>query len=197
MRRKSFGLIFCAFIAASLIGLGSAHSADTPSQFVSGFLRDAFAACRSTQNPVQVRETKLRDLFRTKLDIPLIARLTTNDSLTEAAPDTQRRFEGLLVDYLVQLYSLKIEDSADSTIEVRVEPPSPDGTIAVTTFIGKPGSPSEPIKWRLNASTGTFKIVDVIGGGISLVTLQREVFLAVLRRGGLPQLMTQLEAHAR
>src|SRR5216683_4465471 len=127
MLRISHGLILCAFIGASLIGLRSAYSADSPSEFVVGFLKDSLAACRSTQNPSQVRETKLRDLFRTKLDIPLIARLTTNNGLTEAAPDIQRRFESLLVDYLVQLYSLKIEDCADSAIEAKIEPPSPDG----------------------------------------------------------------------
>jgi phospholipid transport system substrate-binding protein len=196
MLRRSYWLTLSVFIVASSWGSVWGYSAPSPSQFVAGFLDDAFAVCRLTENPVQVREAKLRNLFRAKLDVSLIARLITNDRLTEATPDIQRRFEELLVNYLVQLFYGKIEGATNSSVEIKVEPPFDDGAVVVTTIIGKPGAPSESIKWRLNASTGSFKIVDVISGGISVVSLQREVFLAVMQRGGLPQLITQLEAHA-
>jgi ABC-type transporter MlaC component len=168
-----------------------------PSRTVAEFLDGAFTLFRETDiAPIERRE-RLRILVQNKMDIPSLALFTTGAPLDKMSLNVQEHLRHALVDYLVTAYSIMMEDCAKISFDTIVEPTRIDGTAVVTTIFHKPGSPPEPVTWHLRPANGFFRIADVIAGGVSLAVTQREVFLSVMRDGGLPQLISKLEAHSQ
>ena len=192
MTRRQF--LDCGLLLLCLCLAAPASAAASPEQFVTGFLDRAFGVFQSSATDRE-RELRLRTLFADNMDVPAIAHWTADDYLAEVAPALQQRFRDLLVDYLVRAYYGKIEQAAGAPFDTRLEPPLDDGTQVVTTVIHKPGFWPVRIGWHLRPAQGSFRIVDVIRAGTSLVTTQRAVFFSVMRDGGLPHLVARLEAH--
>ena len=103
------------------------------------------------------------------------------------SPDIQQRFRTILISYLVETYYPRLELASDPSVTVQTAPaePLPDGTAVVWTTFTKDG-------WGRNRSNGTcwrktagFKIVDIFSAGASLVQMERDTFLSVMRNGGL------------
>jgi phospholipid transport system substrate-binding protein len=203
-------LFCCAVWVSSLIGGGVARSDTFPTQAVksprqslseparsvAAFLDSVFTLFRSRDIAPNDRQAMLRRLIETQMDIPALAAFMTDARLGQTAADLQRRFQRLLVDYLVAGYGRMIEAAATTPFDIVVENPLADGTAVVTTIFHRPGSSPEPISWHLLATNGAYRIVDVVADGVSLAVTQRSVFLSVMRDGGLPLLITKLEAHS-
>jgi len=56
---------------------------------------------------------------------------------------------------------------------------------------------SQSVKWQLAVEDGGFKIIDILSAGASLVQMERDTFLSVMRNGGLNQLMAKLDARTK
>src|SRR5579859_2928738 len=178
----------------------SLTGAATPAaSFVSTFLGKAFGIARDTNmTPLQQRAL-LADLFAGKMDVGRIAGYTTDDKLTGQSTDFQRRFKTILISYLVETYYPRIELAADPSVKVDITAASslPDGTAVVWTTFTKSDWVSQSVKWHLVPEDGGFRIADIYSAGASLVQMERDTFISVMRDGGLPQLMAKLDARTR
>lgn len=203
-------LFLCAVSASSLIGSHLARPDTLPTQTamqppqrmaepartVAGFLNEAFTLFRSKDIAPAERWAKLRTLIERQMDISALAKFTTGARLGQTAAAMQQHFRRLLADYLVTAYGTMIEEAAETPYDIAVQNSPTDGTAVVTTIFRRTGSAPEPISWHLRATNGAYRIVDVVGGGISLAVTQRSVFQSVMQDGGLPELITKLEAHS-
>jgi ABC-type transporter MlaC component len=175
-------------------------AATTPAAaFVSAFLGKAFGIARDNNMTPLQRRALLADLFANRMDVSRIAGLTTSDKLTGEPTDFQRRFKTILISYLVETYYPRIEQAADPSIKVDVTAASslPDGTAVVWTTFTKSDWVSQSVKWHLVPEDGGFKIADIYSAGASLVQMERDTFISVMRDGGLPQLMAKLDARTK
>ena len=171
------------------------RAAESPSEFVAAFLDEAFGLFRSEAITAEERRLALRDLFTKKMDMPHMARFMTMDQVTEADAARRQRFEDLLAGYLADNFYSKIAEGASASVDVAASTESSVAdNPAVVSIIRKAGSPPEPIVWRLEPADGTYKIIDVFSGGISLVTMYRATFGAVMLAGGLERLERMLAA---
>ena len=82
-------------------------------------------------------------------------------------------------------------------VESLPAPPLPDGTAVVWTIFSKSGWPSQSVKWHLAPTPDGFKIVDIFSAGASLVQMERDTFVSVMRYGGLSELMAKLDARTK
>ena len=171
------------------------RAAESPSEFVTAFLNEAFGLFRTEAITTEERRVALRDLFTKKMDMRHMARFMTMDQVIEAKPDRRQRFEDLLAGYLADTFYSKIAEGASASVDVAHSSRSstPDSP-AVDSIIRKTGSPPEPITWRLRPTDGSYKIIDVMGEGISLATTHRATFGAVMLVGGLQRLEQMLAA---
>ncbi len=66
----------------------------------------------------------------------------------------------------------------------------------MTTEVRGPGTPSVRVDWRVRGDAGTYKVVDIIIEGASMVITQRDEFASVIRRSGgnLQGLLARLRA---
>ncbi len=167
--------------------------------FVSGFLARAFGIARDANVTPLQRRALLADLFASKMDVSRIAGYTTDEKLTAQSTDFQRRFKTILISYLVETYYPRIELAADPSVKVEVTGAGtlPDGTAEVWTTFTKSDWVSQSVKWHLVPEDGGFEIADIYSAGASLVQMERDTFLSVMRDGGLPQLMAKLDARTK
>ena len=179
---------------ASGDALGSSAAAD----FVTRFLDEAFRIARSKGSSLQ-RRAQLAELFGSKMDVKRIAGYTTADELTEMSPEIQQRFRTILISYLVETYYPRLELASDPsvTVDTTAGPSLKDGTAVVWTTFAKEGFGSQSVKWHLMPEAGGFRIVDIFSAGASLVQMERDTFLSVMRNGGVPELMAKLDARTK
>ena len=113
--------------------------------------------------------------------------------------DFQRRFRTILISYLVETYYPRIELASDSSVrlETVAGTPLPDGTLVVWTTFNKSDWVKQSVKWILAPEGDGYKIVDIYSAGASLVQMERDTFLSVMRDGGLPELMAKLDARTK
>lgn len=180
-------------------GPAQATGTTPAASFVSGFLSRAFGIARDTNATPLQRRALLADLFARKMDIGRIAGYTTDDKLTVEPTDFQQRFKTILISYLVETYYPQIELAANPSVKVVVTGANslPDGTAVVWTTFTKSDWVSQSVKWHLLSADGGFEIADIYSSGASLVQMERDTFLSVMRDGGLPQLMAKLDARTK
>jgi ABC-type transporter MlaC component len=174
--------------------------AATPaSAFVSRFLADAFNIARENGVSSLQRRAQLADLFAARMDIPRIAGYTAGNELASVPPEVQRRFQAILISYLVETYYPRIALASDPAVSVQTVPAPAlaDGTDAVWTTFDKSAWTPQSVKWHLQRSGDSFKIVDIFSAGASLAQIERDTFVSVMRNGGLPELMAKLDARTK
>jgi ABC-type transporter MlaC component len=167
--------------------------------FVTNFLKEAFRIAKSDGTTSLQRRAQLADLFASKMDVKFIAGYTTADELTGASADLQQHFRTILVSYLVETYYPRLELASGPSITVETTPGGllADGTSVVWTSFTKDGWGSQSVKWHLMAEDGGFKIVDIFSAGASLVQMERDTFVSVMRNGGLNELMAKLDERTK
>jgi ABC-type transporter MlaC component len=167
--------------------------------FVSGFLDKAFHIARDTSLTSLQRRAALADLFGAKMDVSRIAGYTTGNELTAEPSDFQRRFRTILISYLVETYYPRLELASDPSVSVETLPgaAASDGSAVVWTTFAKSGFGSQSVKWQLVPDGDGYQIVDIFSAGASLVQMERDTFLSVMRDGGLPELMAKLDARTK
>jgi ABC-type transporter MlaC component len=174
--------------------------ASTPAVgFVSAFLDKAFHIARDTSLTSLQRRAALAELFGAKMDVSRIAGYTTGNELTTEPSDFQRRFRTILISYLVETYYPRLELASDPSVSVETLPgaATSDGSAVVWTTFAKSGFGSQSVKWQLVPDGDGYQIVDIFSAGASLVQMERDTFLSVMRDGGLPELMAKLDARTK
>ena len=166
--------------------------------FVDGFLHESFHIAQTGGASLQTR-AQLAGLFSRKLDVGRIAGYTTGEELASLPPDAQQRFRAILISYLVETYYPRIELASDPaiTVETTPLPMLSDGTAVVTTSFVKKGWETQSVNWQIMAEKDGYKIVDIFSAGGSLVQMERDTFLSVMRNGGVSELMAKLDARTR
>ena len=164
-----------------------------------GFLAEAFRIARAPGATPLQRRAQLADLFGAKMDVSRMAVSTTANVLNTTSADFQRRFRTILISYLVETYYPRLELASDPAVRVdsKAAAALPDGTEMVWTTFSKPGWGEQTVKWQLAAAADGFRIVDIYSSGASLVQMERDTFVSVMRDGGLPELMAKLDARTK
>ena len=118
MRVGLHRLFLAGAVLAVFLGSVPARAAESPSEFVTAFLDEAFGLFRAEAITAEERRVALRYLFATKMDIPGMARFMTMDQVIEAQPEYQQRFEALLAGYLVNSFYAKIAEGGFGSVYI-------------------------------------------------------------------------------
>jgi len=183
------------FIAAAAVpNIPDAAPAD-PSTFINDLDAQLQRLVRNT-SPEQ-RFRGFQQLFRTDFDVPGIARFVLGPYWRLASPLQQQEFLTLFENYILQTFSGRLSQYAESGDAPRVTGSrlDPEGAVVSSQInIANGGGPRAgghaptalPIKvdWRLTAQNGSYKIRDVIVDGISMAVTQRSEFTSAIERNG-------------
>lgn len=130
-------------------------------------------------------------------DLPLMTRLAVGPSWTTIAPGDQQALVAAFRRMTIAQYAANFDSwSGESfTIDPRIE--ARGGDQLVRTTLNTPGKAGIPISYRLRASGGTWKIIDVFyRNSISQIATRRSDFASVLAKGGAKALVAHLDSLA-
>lgn len=95
---------------------------------------------------------------------------------------------------LVRTYAKALLEYSEQEINyLPVENDPNTNIVMVKTEIQQPGAKSVPINYTMHVSGGSWKVIDVVVDGISLVATYRGSFATEIRENGLDALIRQLE----
>lgn len=179
---------------ATAPNISDAAAAD-PSAFIDDLDAQLQRLVRNT-SPEQ-RFLGFQQLFRADFDVPGIARFVLGPYWRLASPPQQQEFLALFENYILQTFSGRLSQYAESGGAPRVTGSrlDPEGAVVSSQMnIANGGGPRAgghsptvlPIKvdWRLTAQNGSYKISDVIVDGISMAVTQRSEFTSAIERNG-------------
>ncbi len=172
-------------IVALTLSVARPHTAqaDTPSQFIALLGDNAISTLLDDSLTDAERIKLFRGLMLERFDLPLISRFVLGVHWRRASAEQRDEYSVLFEAFIVQIYSSRLGTYGGETLRVKSARAAGKDTI-VTTEVRGPGTPSLKVDWRVRGYDGTYKVVDIIIEGASMVITQRDEFASVIRRSG-------------
>lgn len=160
-----------------------AVQAETPSQFIASLGDNAIGVLVDDALTDGERIRLFRGLMVERFDLPLISRYVLGVQWRRATPEQRDEYSVLFEEFIVQIYSSRLGNYGGQSLLVKSARVARKDTI-VKTEVSGPGRPLVRVDWRVRGNAGTYKVVDIIIEGMSMVITQRDEFAAVIRRSG-------------
>jgi len=130
-------------------------------------------------------------------DLPLMTRLAVGPGWTTIAPSDQQALVAAFRRMTIAQYSTNFDSWSGETFTIAPEIESRAGDKLVRTTLDAPGKNPIKISYRLRASGGDWKIIDVFyRNSISQIAMRRSDFASVLAKEGAKGLVTHLDSLA-
>lgn len=192
-------LIVMVFVAAvisvtwSVAGTARATVNDA-AQFINQLGNQAISTLRASNLTLDQREARFRSLLSQGFDLRFIGRFVLGRYWRGATPDQQNDYIALYGEYLLQTYSARLGGYAGQNMTVTGARRVNDKDIVVSTTIDRPSGPRITANWRVRATDGQYRIIDIMVEGISMAITQRAEFASVVQHSGIDGLLTILRA---
>ena len=189
-RAFSRGLAVLGSVAmASAAGLGAprpaiAAGAGDPAVFVREFSAQAIGVLADQSLSGEHRQQAFRDLLTDGFDVKAISRFVLGRYWRKATEAERQEFTGLFEDLIVATYSRKFSGYNGQTLKVEAIREENDKMATVSSRILRRGGEPIRIDWRLLRRGGSWRIVDVVVEGMSMVLSQRSEYAAVIKGDG-------------
>jgi phospholipid transport system substrate-binding protein len=185
---RSLAVLGAVAIAAS-IGLGAPRPAiaggpDDPAVFVREFSAQAIGVLADQSLSGEHRQQAFRDLLTAGFDVKAISRFVLGRYWRRATEVQRAEFTGLFEDLIVATYSRKFSDYSGQTLKVEAIREENEKMAAVASRILRESGEPIRIDWRLLRRNGSWRIVDVVVEGMSMVLSQRSEYAAVIKGDG-------------
>lgn len=174
-----------ALMALAMPAVAHAEAAD-PAGRISAY-DDAVIGVMKAKLGTAARADRFEPIVKAYYDMPTIAGLVAGPAWAGAsAADRATAIAALTRHSAVSLArNFKDYDGTPFRVDPKVIERGPDRVVKVT--IGK-----DVLYYRMRQSAGTWKIVDVISGGVSNLALQRADLATTIQSGGLPGMAKKL-----
>ena len=181
------------FILAALVGsllsvmpvAAHAQNEQAAMQFVASLADRTIGTMRAKDLSDTQRATQFRQLFVSAVDVPTIGKLVLARHWRTASPEQRERFLKLFEDVVVLTWSRRFKDVADNVkLDVVAAKPDVDDGIQVESRIARETDAPVPLIWRLRPADNSFKVVDLIAEGTSMVFTYREEYASAINKHG-------------
>ncbi len=144
------------------------------------------------------RLQSLAPVLNAVYDYGEMARVASGRHWKNFSPDQRRRLIDAFARMSAATYAARFDDYDGEGFTTTGTREAPGGGVLVRTRLLRPGADDVALDYLVKQGEEGWRIVDVYYmGGISEVANQRSQFLAVLRSGGVEELIRALEAKAR
>ena len=132
------------------------------------------------------REARFRELFRENFDVPAVGRFVLGRYWRRAKPEAREAFLSVFEEIMVQRFAPRFAGYAETKFEISgVRAARGDGQFVVSSKISPDRGEPVHVDWRIREQDGQFKILDVVGEGVSMaLTLRSEYASAIKASGG-------------
>ena len=184
------------FLLISLAVAGSVRAAQNPEAFVRDLGDRAVTVLAAPSLTVPERRAAFGRMLENHFDLDLISRFVLGRHWGRATASQRRTYRELFAAYLLATYGRRLESYAGETLEVgRAQDRGRQGVV-VSSRLHRPQGAPISVVWRLKRAGETWRVVDLVVEGVSMLMAQRSEFDAVIRQGGgrVEPLLTELRA---
>lgn len=204
MRIASFkALIFAAlFISAlsvaTLSGYAQAQTAAASSDTALAFIDNVGSKALNTlKDPALSQAQKqavLQQLFADTVDVNYVAKFVLGRYWRAATPAQQQAYLEAYKPFLIKSYVGRLTNYSGQSYSLISSKPLPNGAV-VGMKLTSPDNSTPPVEvyYRLNKTAESFKVVDIIVEGVSLLSTQRSEFSGIVANQGLDFLTAALK----
>ena len=195
---KKLMLFWLAVASLILPGLVFAEGY-IPDAMVKSVTNDVLAIVRQDQEIQSGNTGRVIELVEQKVlphfNFAHMTQLAVGRDWRQATPEQQRILTQEFKTLLVRTYSNALTVYKNLTIDFRPTRAQPaDTDVTVRTEVKQPGARPIGIDYSLEKDGESWKVYDVVVGGVSLVTNYRDSFAAEVRNGGIDGLIKSLQA---
>ena len=155
-----------------------------PAVFVREFSAQAIGVLADHSLSGAHREQAFRELLTAGFDVKAISRFVLGRYWRKATEAQRSEFTGLFEDLIVATYSRKFADYSGQTLKVEAIREENEKMAAVASRILRESGEPIRIDWRLLRRDQSWRIVDVVVEGMSMVLSQRSEYAAVIKADG-------------
>lgn len=153
---------------------------------------EALAILGAQGSSLDMREAEFRALLSRSFDFQKIGRFVLGRAWRTATPEQRDEYLGLFQEFILRTYTRRLGGYSGQIFKITKAEPMGKIDAVVVTEIGRPSGPPLKAGWRIRGKAGTYKILDVIVEGISMLATQRSEFAAVVRSQGVDGLIEVL-----
>ena len=190
---RLFGFVLCAALAPLALGQ------EAPDAMVKRVTQETVGIIKSDPKIQAGDQARIREVIETKLlpnfDFERMTALAMGRNWRTATPEQQKQLVDQFRTLLVRTYSGALNQYRDQTFDfkpLRAEPGATD--VVVKTEAMRQGQQPVQLDYGMTRKDGTWKVYDVIVGGVSLVTNYRDEFASQIQSGGVDGLIKTLTA---
>lgn len=187
-------------LAAAVARSPLSDEADGAARFVRGFGDQAIAMLSDPALGSQEREREFRRLLTKGFHLDAIGRFVLGRHWRRASEEQRREFQKLFEDYFIASYARQISGYAGEQLLVEGSLAQGKHGALVTSHITRPQGEPLRVEWRLRRVDDSWRIIDVVVKGISMVVTHRTEFSSVIgshggRIDGLLEVLRSRNAH--
>ncbi len=182
-RNVLISLVWVA-VAATLLARPAAATPEGARAFVTSLGDRAVATFADPSLSEEARLAKLRRIFVKGFDVRTISLFVLGRYRRTASKAQIEEYRWLFRDFIVTTYASRFGDYAGESLAVKGTRTTGDGDVIVASQILRPGRDTIRVDWRVRETTNSYKIVDVVVEGVSMVITQRDEFASVIRSSG-------------
>ena len=189
-----FALAFAVVAALGnpLVAEPALASTESPEQFVERTSNEVLAILRDSSLSHDAKIDKLEAMLDERSDFDSISKLVLAVHYRKFTDVQKKEFVTLLHRYLTTTYGHQIDNYANETVSVLGGRPEARGDYTVQTKIKRSTGSDLSVEYRLRKVGENWRLLDVIGEGISLVSNLRSQFGEILNAGGPERLLKVL-----
>ncbi len=190
MRHRFVPMLTAAVLltAASLAAAPTVRADGTqasPEEFIRSIADDVLAVLRDDSLDADAKRARLERELDSCCDFETTSKLVLARNWRKFSPEQQREFVALFKRYLIVTYQGNIDAYGGETVEISGGREEARGDYTVMTQIKRQGAEDIAVDYRLRRiADGSWRIIDVIAEGISLVSNLRSQFQEVVSRRG-------------
>lgn len=194
MRSYLFFLL-CMFTFAAA-GIALASNSGGARQYADNIGKQVLAVVNGSGAQAD-KQNQLRQLFSQNVDTDWMGRFVLGAGWQKINEDQRARYLTAYRQYLLERYTTNFSDYNGSKYTITGVKDEADGQYSVAMNINAPQAEQKEVKagYRLRMDeAGSFKIIDIIIEGVSLITTQRSEFSSIMQQGGIDTLISKLDA---
>lgn len=192
--KRIFSLTLFLFSAATC-----AAELIAPDEMIKNTANEVLEIIKKDKDIQAGNKQKVKELIENKVlpqfDFTHMTRLAVGRFWNQATPAQQQELTSEFRSLLVRTYSASLNSYRDQTIDYKPFKLNPADTDAVIkTVIVQSKGRGIPIDYTVNKTTSGWKIYDIAVDGVSLVVNYRSSFAQEIQQGGIPKLISTLQA---
>jgi phospholipid transport system substrate-binding protein len=190
---RLLGFALCAALAPLAL------AQEAPDAMVKRVTQETVGIIKSDPKIQAGDQARIREVIETKLlpnfDFERMTALAMGRNWRAATPEQQKQLVDQFRTLLVRTYSGALNQYRDQTFDFKPLRADANATdVVVKTEVQRSGQQPVQLDYGMTKKDGSWKVYDVIVGGVSLVTNYRDEFNAQIQSGGIDGLIKTLAA---